>query len=42
VLRHGSSVTTRKHYIQGNVQNDAKMLREIMAKGVEEESETDS
>jgi integrase len=40
VLRHGSSVTTRKHYIQGNVQNDAKMLKEIMGKrGTENEAE---
>ena len=38
VLRHGSSATTKKHYIQGNVQNDAKMLKEIMGKtAVEDE-----
>ena len=38
VLRHGSSATTRKHYIQGNVQNDAKLLREVMDKKDGEEA----
>lgn len=40
VLRHGSPVTTRKYYIQGNVQNDAKMLKEIMGKEVRGDSES--